>query len=97
MYEMNAKTTDVTDYIQEDVLSLRIKNERLEKEKCELLGFIQDKDKAIADLKMGLKWDSDNRDELLKENAELKEQNANLKRMFKEVFGEKKTESEENA
>lgn len=41
----------------------------LEKEKCELLGIIQGKDKAIAALK--------------KENAQLKEQNANLVAMLK--------------
>ncbi|MBO7123255.1 MAG: hypothetical protein J6V90_08255 [Treponema sp.] len=40
-----------------------------EREKCELLGIIQGKDKAISDLK--------------KENAELKEQNANLIAMLK--------------
>ena len=80
MYEMNAKTTNATDCIQEDVLSLRIKNKRLEQEKCELLGIIQDKDKAIVDLE---KENADNRDELLKEKAELKEQNANLIAMLK--------------
>ena len=41
----------------------------LEKEKCKLLGIIQGKDKAIAALK--------------KENAQLKEQNANLVAMLK--------------
>lgn len=30
-------------------------------------------EKENADLKMGLKWDADNRDELLKENARMRE------------------------
>ena len=34
--------------------------------------YIADLEKENADLKMGLKWDADNRDELLKENAGLK-------------------------
>lgn len=39
-----------------EVIALQEHIEKLEKEKCELLGIIQGKDKAIADLKKGLKW-----------------------------------------
>ena len=37
--------------IQEDVLKLRVENERLEQEKCELLGIIQKKDELIKKMK----------------------------------------------
>lgn len=46
--------------------------------KCICESFIEknkrvfDLEKENAELKMGLKWDADNRDELLKENAELR-------------------------
>ena len=57
--------------------------EELEKEKCELLGIIQGKDKAIADLK--------------KENAELKEANQTLATMNENMWvklEEKRAESQ---
>lgn len=64
--------------------------ENLEKEKCELLGIIQGKDKVIKDLEWQLQEvakDNDNyqaeNKQLEKENAELKEQNANLIIMLK--------------
>lgn len=44
----------------------------LEKEKCELLGIIQGKDKAIKDLEWQLKEVLEDNDNYQKENAELK-------------------------
>ncbi len=52
----------------------------LEKEKCELLGIIQGKDKAIKDLEWQLKEVLEDNDNYQKENAELKEINEGYNR-----------------
>lgn len=50
-----------------------LKAEREVRVNDEYLKGICERDAEIDKLKMGLKWDADNRDELLKENAKLKE------------------------
>ena len=52
----------------------------LEKEKCELLGIIQGKDKVIKDLEWQLKEVLEDNDNYQKENAELKEINEGYNR-----------------
>lgn len=66
---------------------LKKRIEELEKEKCELLGIIQGKDKVIKDLEwqsLKVLKDNDNyqtdNDKLEEENAELKEQLEKMKR-----------------
>jgi hypothetical protein len=93
MYEMNAKTTDATDYIQKDVLSLRIKNERLEQEKCELLGIIQGKDNVIKDLEWQLQEVAKDNDNYQAENKELKERFKRAKEIIKGLLHLKSTAS----
>lgn len=56
-----------------------LKSEREVRVNVDYLKGICERNAEIDKLKMGLKWDADNRDELLKENAELKRQQFTLR------------------